>query len=403
MNKKLLLSAFLLSGLFTIFLFFSKSTKFPKISSKEHEILSLFCEHLLRYTTVGYTIFGDKPVSSFEIRKHVEKIPFEDMNPADILFYKSLPTLKTLFPYFSSQKYLIHLSETDEYWQFYIINKKSFIDVVKKNSDLFSNQLKTSYFKSIKTTNIYDLFKNNETLMGILYGFGRNNSIQYAKTGNKNLISTPKAFNEYDFFLFFPGFLCDPNDSETQQLVNKYKRQKKHLKAIVRSPYMLKLISQKLLQKEYLPKQAEERDTFLLSKEEKESWNLLFETFEKEAEKNLQKAESYLLMKSDSYTALKNKLLYDIAQNGVGNERVTKNHTPLVNLSISTIEGRRVSATNRGRLFSDETLPGITLGIIGMQKEEKRILYIHPDLAYGKLGHLPPNSLLIAEVEIIAF
>ena len=29
------------------------------------------------------------------------------------------------------------------------------------------------------------------------------------------------------------------------------------------------------------------------------------------------------------------------------------------------------------------------------------MLYIHPDLAYGTTGQLPPNSLLIFEVKLI--
>ncbi len=36
-----------------------------------------------------------------------------------------------------------------------------------------------------------------------------------------------------------------------------------------------------------------------------------------------------------------------------------------------------------------------------MVQGEKRTLYIHPELAYGVSGHLPPNSLLIFEVEIV--
>jgi peptidylprolyl isomerase len=36
-----------------------------------------------------------------------------------------------------------------------------------------------------------------------------------------------------------------------------------------------------------------------------------------------------------------------------------------------------------------------------MKKGEKRTLYIHPDLAYGMASHLPPNALLVFEVEIV--
>ncbi|CRH46510.1 peptidyl-prolyl cis-trans isomerase [Chlamydia trachomatis] len=36
-----------------------------------------------------------------------------------------------------------------------------------------------------------------------------------------------------------------------------------------------------------------------------------------------------------------------------------------------------------------------------MKEGEVRVLYIHPDLAYGTAGQLPPNSLLIFEVKLI--
>jgi peptidylprolyl isomerase len=36
-----------------------------------------------------------------------------------------------------------------------------------------------------------------------------------------------------------------------------------------------------------------------------------------------------------------------------------------------------------------------------MKEGESRRLFIHPDLAYGVAGHLPPNSLLIFDIEIV--
>ena len=36
-----------------------------------------------------------------------------------------------------------------------------------------------------------------------------------------------------------------------------------------------------------------------------------------------------------------------------------------------------------------------------MKEGEKRRIYIHPELGYGTRGRLPPNSLLIFDVEIV--
>ncbi|MEC8306525.1 MAG: FKBP-type peptidyl-prolyl cis-trans isomerase, partial [Chlamydiota bacterium] len=50
-----------------------------------------------------------------------------------------------------------------------------------------------------------------------------------------------------------------------------------------------------------------------------------------------------------------------------------------------------------------QTVIGFQKGLSGMQKNEKRILYLHPNVAYGLGGTLPPNSLLIFEVDLIDF
>ena len=36
-----------------------------------------------------------------------------------------------------------------------------------------------------------------------------------------------------------------------------------------------------------------------------------------------------------------------------------------------------------------------------MKEGEKRTIYIHPELGYGTSGYLPPNSLLVFEIEVV--
>lgn len=49
----------------------------------------------------------------------------------------------------------------------------------------------------------------------------------------------------------------------------------------------------------------------------------------------------------------------------------------------------------------DQTIPGFSKGIIGMKEGEKRRLFVHPDLGYGTTGQLPPNELLIFDIEVV--
>lgn len=49
----------------------------------------------------------------------------------------------------------------------------------------------------------------------------------------------------------------------------------------------------------------------------------------------------------------------------------------------------------------DQTIPGFSKGIVGMKEGEKRRLFVHPEMGYGTSGLLPPNSLLIFDIEVI--
>jgi len=49
----------------------------------------------------------------------------------------------------------------------------------------------------------------------------------------------------------------------------------------------------------------------------------------------------------------------------------------------------------------DQTIPGFSKGIVGMKEGEKRRLFVHPDLGYGTTGQLPPNELLIFDIEMV--
>lgn len=49
----------------------------------------------------------------------------------------------------------------------------------------------------------------------------------------------------------------------------------------------------------------------------------------------------------------------------------------------------------------DQTIPGFSKGIVGMKEGEKRRLFVHPDLGYGTTGQLPPNELLIFDIDVV--
>lgn len=119
-------------------------------------------------------------------------------------------------------------------------------------------------------------------------------------------------------------------------------------------------------------------------------------------EKNLEEAVAFLNAnrKRENVISLEEgKLQYEILKNGEG-QKVQSYNSPLVRLKK---ERDSLEFDSKDEVLAlDEAIPGLKLGIIGMKEGEVRKLYIHPDLAFGKLQYIEPqNLLLILEVEII--
>ncbi len=119
---------------------------------------------------------------------------------------------------------------------------------------------------------------------------------------------------------------------------------------------------------------------------------------------NLDKANSFMqenLKDSTIATIEKGKLHYRVEKPGQG-AVVQEGCSPVIRYTGKFLDGTVFGTSKEDDLVVlDETIPGFGKGLMGMKEGEKRILYIHPDLAYGTMGQLPPNSLLIFEIELI--
>jgi len=125
------------------------------------------------------------------------------------------------------------------------------------------------------------------------------------------------------------------------------------------------------------------------------------------AETNLSAAEKY--MKDNAHASgvveiVPGKLQYMVLEQGTG-PVVPEHGTPQINYTGKYIDGTVFgSSENAGGPIAvpiDQTIQGFSKGIAGMKEGEKRRLFIHPDFGYGKTGQLPPNSLLIFDIEVV--
>lgn len=98
------------------------------------------------------------------------------------------------------------------------------------------------------------------------------------------------------------------------------------------------------------------------------------------------------------------KLQYQVLKEGSG-EEVEAHSSPKIQYTgkyqDGTVFGTSEEMSGPITIPLDQTVPGFSKGIIGMKEGEKRRLYVHPDLGYGTSGQLPPNELLIFDVEVV--
>lgn len=126
--------------------------------------------------------------------------------------------------------------------------------------------------------------------------------------------------------------------------------------------------------------------------------------FKKQAAENLERAETFLCKNAQNKGIVslhQGKLQYKIEKPGKGLE-VQPHFTPIIRFVGKYLNGSVFGSSKEQEALSlDETITGIQEGLVGMKEGEKRTLFIHPDLAYGTNGLLPPNSLLTFEIELV--
>ena len=125
------------------------------------------------------------------------------------------------------------------------------------------------------------------------------------------------------------------------------------------------------------------------------------------AEENLVAAEEFLKKNKAEKGVIEivpGKLQYRVLVEGKG-PAVTSHSSPKIRYTGKYVDGTVFGSTDDVggpiTIPLDQTIPGFSKGLEGMKEGEKRQLFVHPDLGYGKTGQLPPNSLLIFDVDVL--
>ncbi|NLE29099.1 MAG: FKBP-type peptidyl-prolyl cis-trans isomerase [Phycisphaerae bacterium] len=125
-------------------------------------------------------------------------------------------------------------------------------------------------------------------------------------------------------------------------------------------------------------------------------------------EKNLAEAKAFLETnaKKEGVKTLPSGLQYKVIKSGTG-ETPQATDKVKVNYVGKFLNGQEFdSSYKRGEpaeFNADQVIPGWTEALTMMKEGDKWELYIPPSLGYGEMGRgpIPPNSLLIFEVELL--
>ncbi len=146
-----------------------------------------------------------------------------------------------------------------------------------------------------------------------------------------------------------------------------------------------------------------------LSEKEYEKQMMLLQerAFTKLADENLKAAEEFMKKNAKEKGVVElepGKIQILVVKEGKGDE-VKDTSAPQIQYTGTYIDGTVFgSSQDAGGPITiplNQTIPGFSKGLKGMKEGEVRKIFVHPDSGYGKTGHLPPNSLLIFEVELI--
>jgi hypothetical protein len=213
------------------------------IDKNDLEKLENFFLHIIHRSSIGYCLCGEKPLATESFinlkkipSKHAHRLPkiiFEHYGYS-ILWngWKCWERYAHLFP---SQNFVLRFIE--KFDTLVLINKSACKRVIEDNIDLFHKYLKTQETPEEILNKICHpkdkeeyIFKHT-ALLGILYGYGRNNSIAFA---NRSYIQKlePCTRNEFISPILGYGFIIinnGTNEEENKLVINVFERAKENI------------------------------------------------------------------------------------------------------------------------------------------------------------------------------
>lgn len=153
-----------------------------RYSLKEITTVEQMWKVLFLNSTFGYTLLGNKPVSTICWPAN----PLQNLKTSSILencyIHKNIDLWLNFSKEFPSYHYIFYYSqfefENEKYHELVLINISAVNNLISKSNDAFLEYLNNS--KDMKNFINSVLRSQNHELIGILLGFGKNNSFQFS-------------------------------------------------------------------------------------------------------------------------------------------------------------------------------------------------------------------------------
>lgn len=488
------------------------------LSSEQQSTLYNFFRMILKDSTCGYVLFGDKPLSIEGwpiVETKILELPGIDQDLC--VQTKWLDFWSDLNLATQNKEYLFLNFDVDYgYHHLVCINRKAFLNTVNENLVLFryvlgptikAEELLNELIQSKEK--FYDVLKNDNVLLGILLGYGQQNALlvsrkellnnSFAKDHREDFpfIAKKIRFNQTKFpklqstkpslgytslseetsalkklivtstslspfkYCKIPHFGCEPSSITTNELLEKYKENRKKIVTLLKcnnileetlkklfrttsgtldipkaptervysfnksneplASQLVKLINKEIKSDEYFHKsyleaflegvKASQMDK-IPQPESDDKKKLVMELYQTEqdlkAAKNLEISDNYfskLDFQDGLIPIVSQKLYYKVVKQGTGaclsvkTQNVSFHYTYQI-LNKEEIEKDAGTIKMEGIEF---LIPGIAMSLIGMQKWEEREVHIHPEYGYGESSYLPPNVKIIAKIILLDF
>lgn len=214
-----------------------------KIPLEDRERLERLFDYLIQNSSIGYTLCGEKPVS-IENTFLLGKIPpehfivtFNECHAYGILC-RGGDAWDRYSHLFSSKNFVLRYISDEN--MFALINIKATRKVIEENLDLFqkytnSKQTAQEFLNEVCFPKDKEyLGYYNESLLGILLGYGRNNAVAFF---NKGFIQKLEEFSTENYVLgvsrfIHPGFVIinnGTNEEENKKVKKTFKVAKRNM------------------------------------------------------------------------------------------------------------------------------------------------------------------------------